>query len=238
MLRSLGPTGSKLLGGKNLLKMSSRNAAAKLGGPPEYYQFIMREHELAENLVEEHFTKDGKLLPEERLARAMKWNVRPADYKPMNDIMFDVGDYPDLPVESSRGKDPFYDWDDPHLRRNWGEPMFYFVDQYTYACNDTTPQLIDHPTRIKRMAILYGSIAALFLFCYYVLPYRFPVMAPKDYPESRPLDALEDGTASTLFTTLGKTNPKQREMTEVTNYTFEGKYQWDPSKYVVGHGHH
>lgn len=33
------------------------------------------------------------------------------------------GDYPKLPDRSQHERDPWYQWDHPDLRRNWGEPV-------------------------------------------------------------------------------------------------------------------
>lgn len=33
------------------------------------------------------------------------------------------GDYPQLPNRSQHERDPWYSWDHPDLRRNWGEPV-------------------------------------------------------------------------------------------------------------------
>ena len=33
------------------------------------------------------------------------------------------GDYPKLPDRSQQERDPWYDWDHPDLRLNWGEPV-------------------------------------------------------------------------------------------------------------------
>uniref|UniRef100_A0A671QIM1 Uncharacterized protein n=1 Tax=Sinocyclocheilus anshuiensis TaxID=1608454 RepID=A0A671QIM1_9TELE len=33
------------------------------------------------------------------------------------------GDYPLLPERSQQERDPWYQWDHPDLRRNWGEPV-------------------------------------------------------------------------------------------------------------------
>ena len=33
------------------------------------------------------------------------------------------GDYPKLPDHSQQERDPWYDWDHPDLRLNWGEPV-------------------------------------------------------------------------------------------------------------------
>jgi len=33
------------------------------------------------------------------------------------------GDYPKLPNKSLHERDPWYQWDQPDMRRNWGEPV-------------------------------------------------------------------------------------------------------------------
>lgn len=37
------------------------------------------------------------------------------------------GDYPKLPERSQQERDPWYEWDHPDLRRNWGEPVFMLI---------------------------------------------------------------------------------------------------------------
>eukprot|EP00069_Balaena_mysticetus_P008517 bmy_06007T0 len=42
------------------------------------------------------------------------------------------GYYLKLPDHSQQERDPWYDWDYPDLRLNWGEPMHWDLDMETY----------------------------------------------------------------------------------------------------------
>jgi len=78
---------------------------------------------------------------EKRLAAAKKYGMLPEDYKqydPVTEADVMAGDYPKLPEKSAmiHLRDPFYPWDVPTLRRNFGEPlqenwMQYQEDRYT-----------------------------------------------------------------------------------------------------------
>lgn len=42
----------------------------------------------------------------------------------LNMLLHRHGDYPMLPNRSQQERDPWYQWDHPDLRRNWGEPVY------------------------------------------------------------------------------------------------------------------
>merc|ERR1711874_708202 len=51
-----------------------------------------------------------------------------------------AGDYPKLPIEPMYHKDPYYNWDCPEMRRNYGEPLhenhwMYHECRYTPMTN-------------------------------------------------------------------------------------------------------
>ncbi|KAK6046808.1 NADH-ubiquinone oxidoreductase ASHI subunit [Cooperia oncophora] len=60
---------------------------------------------------------------EERRAAALKYGLRPEDYKPMDqdDVVRYAGDYPDFGPITYDHKDPYENWTDRLNRRNWGE---------------------------------------------------------------------------------------------------------------------
>ncbi|TRY86890.1 hypothetical protein DNTS_009015 [Danionella cerebrum] len=60
--------------------------------------------------------------PEERAAAAKKYNMILEDYEPYPDDGWGNGDYPMLPNRSQHERDPYYEWDNTQMRRNWGEP--------------------------------------------------------------------------------------------------------------------
>ena len=52
---------------------------------------------------------------------------RPEDYEPMPDDGMGFGDYPKIPPVSADMKSDWSDWDDPYNKRNFGEPVNYFI---------------------------------------------------------------------------------------------------------------
>ncbi|XP_076245772.1 NADH:ubiquinone oxidoreductase subunit ASHI [Calliopsis andreniformis] len=65
---------------------------------------------------------------EERRAAAEKYGMHPDEYKPLPHDETGAGDYPDLPWISVEARDPYYPWDMPAIRRNYGEPIHYQFD--------------------------------------------------------------------------------------------------------------
>ncbi|VDK17432.1 unnamed protein product [Anisakis simplex] len=77
---------------------------------------------------------------EQQRAAAIKYGMRPEDYKPMNqdDVIRYAGDYPDMGIITFDHKDPYESWTDRHHRRNWGEMvgmdmMRYRGDRLTFT---------------------------------------------------------------------------------------------------------
>ncbi|VDO54299.1 unnamed protein product [Haemonchus placei] len=77
---------------------------------------------------------------EERRAAALKYGLRPEDYKPIDqdDVVRYAGDYPELGIVTFDHKDPYEDWTDRQNRRNWGEMvpidmMRYRGDRLTFT---------------------------------------------------------------------------------------------------------
>ncbi|XP_061910821.1 LOW QUALITY PROTEIN: NADH dehydrogenase [ubiquinone] 1 beta subcomplex subunit 8, mitochondrial [Entelurus aequoreus] len=118
--------------------------------------------------------------PEERAAAAKKYNLTAADYQPFPDQGLGYGDYPKLPDRSQHERDPWYDWDHPDLRRNWGEPIHWDFDAYIRNRVDTSPTVLSWSSMCKQ---LFGFIGFM-LFMFY-LGEKFPCyqpIAPKQYP--------------------------------------------------------
>ncbi|KAE8751329.1 hypothetical protein FOCC_FOCC001900 [Frankliniella occidentalis] len=57
----------------------------------------------------------------ERLEAAKKYGLLPEEYEPIPDDGFGRGDYPRLPDIGADSKDPWYPWDLPEYRKNYGE---------------------------------------------------------------------------------------------------------------------
>uniref|UniRef100_UPI0037E89C73 NADH dehydrogenase [ubiquinone] 1 beta subcomplex subunit 8, mitochondrial n=1 Tax=Semicossyphus pulcher TaxID=241346 RepID=UPI0037E89C73 len=118
--------------------------------------------------------------PEERAAAAKKYNMRVEDYEPFPDNGEGYGDYPKLPDRSQHERDPWYQWDHPDLRRNWGEPMHWQFDMFIRNRVDTSPSPVSWSRMCKH---LFGFIGFM-LFMFY-LGEKFPAyqpVAPKQYP--------------------------------------------------------
>ncbi|XP_045196968.2 NADH dehydrogenase [ubiquinone] 1 beta subcomplex subunit 8, mitochondrial-like [Mercenaria mercenaria] len=64
----------------------------------------------------------------EKRASAKKYGFLSEDYKPMADDGDAHGDYPDLPLVGEEQKSPYEDWDDPVMKRNFGEPMHLYYE--------------------------------------------------------------------------------------------------------------
>jgi hypothetical protein len=62
----------------------------------------------------------------ERIAAAKKYGLLPQDYEPYPDDGTGYGDYPKLPIISADMRDPFYEWDYPDQKRNYGETVRLF----------------------------------------------------------------------------------------------------------------
>lgn len=66
----------------------------------------------------------------ERIAAAKKYGLLPQDYQPYPDDGEGRGDYPNLPLVPNIKKDPFVNWDEPDIKRNYGEPVSLLHKMY------------------------------------------------------------------------------------------------------------
>ncbi|NXG53242.1 NDUB8 dehydrogenase, partial [Psilopogon haemacephalus] len=118
--------------------------------------------------------------PEERAAAAKKYNMRVEDYEPYPDDGFGYGDYPKLPNKSLHERDPWYQWDQPDMRHNWGEPMHWDFDMYIRNRVDTSPTPVPWHTMRNHLLAFVGTMLIMFVLGEYYPCYR-PV-GPKQYP--------------------------------------------------------
>ncbi|CAJ1080282.1 NADH dehydrogenase 1 beta subcomplex subunit 8%2C mitochondrial [Astatotilapia calliptera] [Xyrichtys novacula] len=118
--------------------------------------------------------------PEEKAAAAKKYNMRVEDYEPYPDNGEGFGDYPKLPDKSQQERDPWYQWDHPDLRRNWGEPMHWDFDMYIRNRVDTTPSPVQWSSACKQLFGFIGG-ALFLLYLGELFPSYHPV-GPKQYP--------------------------------------------------------
>ncbi|XP_058666717.1 NADH dehydrogenase [ubiquinone] 1 beta subcomplex subunit 8, mitochondrial [Ammospiza nelsoni] len=118
--------------------------------------------------------------PEERAAAAKKYNMRVEDYQPYPDDGMGYGDYPMLPNKSQYERDPWYQWDQPDMRYNWGEPMHWDFDMYIRNRADTSPTVVPWHTMSKHFLLFLGTMLIMFGLGEIYPSYR-PV-GPKQYP--------------------------------------------------------
>ena len=112
--------------------------------------------------------------------RQQQYNMRLEDYEPYPDDGMGYGDHPKLPDCSQQERDPWYDWDHPDLRLNWGEPMHWDLDMYRRNRVGTSPTPVNWNLMCK---YLFGFVAFM-LFMFWVgetYPAYQPV-GPKQYP--------------------------------------------------------
>ena len=168
---------------------------------------------------------DAPLTPEKRIQLAAKYNLRPEDYVPLNDHEITLGDYPKLPVENALERDPYYDWDDPFYRRNFGEPIFEDQEFYTPVLGcDTRPLIYDRSQMWKIwLKVMFGFIVLFIIGEKY---YFFLPRAPKQYPEYFPGDELVYTKDFDWIENRGTDKASVRERKQVAHYAFPKG--WDP----------
>jgi len=68
--------------------------------------------------------------PEDRAAAAKKYGLLPEDYEPFPSEHDQHGDYPNLADIGGDSKDPYYPYDYPAIKTNYGEPIHIEADIY------------------------------------------------------------------------------------------------------------
>jgi len=123
--------------------------------------------------------------PEQRAAAAKKYGLLVEDYEPLDGGEY--GDYPKMPYVGGAARDPYYNWDDPHTRRNFGEPVHMDWDCYTedrYEPQSETkgywPKELTYAKMFRQFFLLMGTyLAFYYATCNVVMDY--PIL-PKQYP--------------------------------------------------------
>lgn len=167
-----------------LLRASSRTA--KSGIPASSYRLLgCVRHGSVTTWNQDWRPGQFPVTPEERAAAAKKYGLLVEDYEPMP--YGEWGDYPKIPDVGGAAKDPYYNWDDPHTRRNFGEPLHLHWDCLTedrfeaqsevkgyFPKGRTYGQMLRHFLTIMIVAFL-----VYYSTCNVVVNY--PIM-PKQYP--------------------------------------------------------
>ncbi|GJQ68754.1 hypothetical protein Trydic_g17286 [Trypoxylus dichotomus] len=149
-------------------------------------QFSVKCRPLFLPIIRNHWYKDYKPLPfpktqEEREAAAAKYELTVADYKVYKDDGMGLGDYPKLPDLSDDEKDPFYPWDNPELKRNFGEPIhmdFDLINEVRYNISAKHR----FPGWVMWLQFLMVTGGALFIQFYLERCKMFFGLLPKQYP--------------------------------------------------------
>merc|ERR1712173_303455 len=139
-------------------------SAAVLGGaPPGYQNIYLPDKEMPQPLPR------GGMTPALRAQLAKKYNMRPEDYKPCawsdDYTTQSYGDYPLLEYENAANRNAYYNWDNHHMRRNFGDPIhhdaMFLIGSYPCAANPKYQQIYDYYRGIK----WYYS----FVICFFAL---------------------------------------------------------------------
>ena len=134
----------------------------------------------------------------ERLAAAKKYGLIPEDYKPYPPDAFwneavgphGLGDYPMLGKSSQDSRSGHINWDDPDLKRNYGEPLHYNY----YATQETR---FDDTTR-KRYSLNQWLFFFLGTFTFFASPYYFL----RNYPLHPPTTKAQFPKAGEVYYTF------------------------------------
>lgn len=149
-------------------------------------QFTNFRRAVVHQIIRTHWNKDWKPgpypeTPAERVAAAKKYNLSPEEYEPYPDDGMGRGDYPKLPDTSVESRDPYYPWDFPEHKRNFGEPLHLHVDMYGEDRFDVSSKpRFSLAQQVLSFLGVFGGFAAV----YYWLEDKkmFRPALPKQYP--------------------------------------------------------
>jgi len=145
-------------------------SAAILGGaPPGYQNIYLPDKEMPQPLPR------GGMTPALRAQLAKKYNMRPEDYKPCawsdDYTTQSYGDYPLLEYENAANRNAHYNWDNHHMRRNYGDPLhhdsMFLIGSYPNAKNPKYEQVYDYYLGINFYFAFLGFIATLIFVDFY-----------------------------------------------------------------------
>lgn len=115
---------------------------------------------------------------EEHNKAAEKYNLHPKEYKPMPDDYFGgVGDYPDLPFEGVALRDPYYPYDLPEYKRNFGEALHFDIDMLGEDRYDAgVKERYSNLTMVLSFFGIFGALIGSTILGMIYLPMFQPVM--------------------------------------------------------------
>ncbi|KAI4459822.1 nadh-ubiquinone oxidoreductase ashi subunit [Holotrichia oblita] len=149
-------------------------------------QLCLRNHAVVYTAIRNHWNKDFKPAPfpktqEERAAAAAKYGIALPEYEVYPDDGAGLGDYPKLPVISGDQRDPFYPWDSPELKRNYGEAVDADIDKTGEDRYDVTMRhrIPGWMQWTQFLGVMFGTFA---LYYYLQRCKMFIGQLPKQYP--------------------------------------------------------
>uniref|UniRef100_A0A8D8TRN1 NADH dehydrogenase [ubiquinone] 1 beta subcomplex subunit 8, mitochondrial n=1 Tax=Cacopsylla melanoneura TaxID=428564 RepID=A0A8D8TRN1_9HEMI len=111
---------------------------------------------------------------EEHKKAAKRYNMLPEEYEPQPDDGLATGDYPHLPTSHLDDRDPFYPWDYPLLRTNYGEalPDDFIINTYgIFNPNEMIYKKLPWGEQIIKATLLFSGFA--FMIWFFMLEYRY-----------------------------------------------------------------
>merc|ERR1712038_182189 len=110
------------------------------------------------------------MTPVKRAQLAAKYNMRAEDYTPCAWTADDghYGDYPVLNHENAAARNADYDWDDIHLRRNFGDPVPHDQVILFGSMPRTDSNIIYQPftSHVTNLKLYLGFVVCAFLAIY------------------------------------------------------------------------
>ena len=102
--------------------------------------------------------------------------MRPEDYKPCawsdDYTTQSYGDYPLLEYENAANRNAHYNWDNHHMRRNYGDPLhhdsMFLIGSYPNAKNPKYEQVYDYYLGINFYFAFLGFIAFMVWIDFYL----------------------------------------------------------------------
>lgn len=86
--------------------------------------------------------------------------MHPSEYQPYPDDGLGFGDYPKLKDEPVESRDPYYPWDMPELKRNFGDTVsFYSFVAYKIFATSLKIPLFFYINRFTSMTTITVKIA-------------------------------------------------------------------------------